>query len=110
MGAEHYLAALRLLKPRTKTSMTMDPSIQQVVGDAHNLEELLQRLVDHYRQQAVRYTFEPGEEEFAEYYEIEAALEARKNLKAVIAALEILKEEGDEELEALPKVAATRDS
>jgi hypothetical protein len=107
---QQYLKAYLLLKPMVKTSMTMDPTIQEVVGNAQNLEELLQRLVDHYRRQAVQYTFEPGESEYADYEEIEDAIEARKNLKAVATALEILQsEEVEEELEALPKVAATRE-
>jgi hypothetical protein len=111
MSADLFVAALQLLKPRTKTSMTMDPSIQQVVGNASTLEELLQRLVDHYRRQAVQYTFDPGEKDFAEYEEIEAAIEARRNLKAVATALEILRDEGfEEELEALPKVASIRET
>ena len=107
---ENYLQAYQLLKPMTKNSMTMDPSIQQVVGSAENLEDLLQRLADFYRNQAVQYTFDPGEQEFAEYHEIESAIEARKALKAIAAAMEILQSEDEEDLGVLPKVAATRDS
>ena len=96
MSAKYFIAAYKLLKPITKTSMTMlDRNFQEVVGSASTLEELLKRLVDHYEQQSRYYTYTPDELDEVDPMEAEEGMKARKSLQAIRAALEVLVDDNE---------------